>query len=95
MDLFEAVKERHSYRGEFKPLPVSRDDLRAILEAGLAAPSGCNAQTAYLVGIDDAEIIKKMAAIMGKPKAAAARSEERRVGKECGSSCRSRWSPYH
>src|SRR3546814_15843043 len=23
------------------------------------------------------------------------RSEERRVGKECGSTCRSRWSPYH
>ena len=23
------------------------------------------------------------------------RSEERRVGKECSSSCRSRWSPYH
>src|SRR3546814_20154249 len=23
------------------------------------------------------------------------RSEERRVGKECGSPCRSRWSPYH
>src|SRR3546814_11689309 len=26
---------------------------------------------------------------------AAARSEERRVGKECVSTCRSRWSPYH
>src|SRR3546814_6633442 len=24
-----------------------------------------------------------------------ARSEERRVGKECVSPCRSRWSPYH
>ena len=24
-----------------------------------------------------------------------ARSEERRVGKECPSKCRSRWSPYH
>src|SRR3546814_16000248 len=24
-----------------------------------------------------------------------ARSEERRVGKECVSQCRSRWSPYH
>ena len=24
-----------------------------------------------------------------------ARSEERRVGKECSSPCRSRWSPYH
>ena len=23
------------------------------------------------------------------------RSEERRVGKECGYQCRSRWSPYH
>src|SRR3546814_17635268 len=23
------------------------------------------------------------------------RSEERRVGKECGSTCRSRWSPLH
>src|SRR3546814_8011617 len=29
--------------------------------------------------------------IVGKPK----RSEERRVGKECVSTCRSRWSPYH
>src|SRR3546814_7096809 len=27
--------------------------------------------------------------------AADQRSEERRVGKECVSTCRSRWSPYH
>ena len=27
--------------------------------------------------------------------AALARSEERRVGKECSLTCRSRWSPYH
>src|SRR3546814_5486767 len=27
--------------------------------------------------------------------AAQVRSEERRVGKECVSTCRSRWSPYH
>src|SRR3546814_11604409 len=26
---------------------------------------------------------------------ALSRSEERRVGKECVSTCRSRWSPYH
>src|SRR3546814_17530301 len=26
---------------------------------------------------------------------ATARSDERRVGKECVSTCRSRWSPYH
>src|SRR3546814_19062153 len=28
-------------------------------------------------------------------KAGSDRSEERRVGKECVSTCRSRWSPYH
>src|SRR3546814_4508030 len=31
----------------------------------------------------------------GSPRAGRARSEERRVGKECVSTCRSRWSPYH
>src|SRR3546814_10707583 len=31
----------------------------------------------------------------GALRAAAPRSEERRVGKECVSTCRSRWSPYH
>src|SRR3546814_1787353 len=29
------------------------------------------------------------------PEAGQPRSEERRVGKECVSTCRSRWSPYH
>src|SRR3546814_16540296 len=29
------------------------------------------------------------------PEAWADRSEERRVGHECVSTCRSRWSPYH
>src|SRR3546814_14624865 len=37
------------------------------------------------------------AGFVGQPGAAAelVRSEERRVGKECVSPCRSRWSPYH
>src|SRR3546814_15837654 len=29
------------------------------------------------------------------PRLGIVRSEERRVGKECVSTCRSRWSPYH
>src|SRR3546814_11488097 len=32
---------------------------------------------------------------IGHPKSGANRSEERRVGKECVSTCRSRWSPDH
>src|SRR3546814_6008142 len=31
----------------------------------------------------------------GKTAASCGRSEERRVGNECVSTCRSRWSPYH
>ena len=36
-------------------------------------------------------LVKAVTAI----RAGAGRSEERRVGKECLSVCRSRWSPYH
>src|SRR3546814_411750 len=38
-----------------------------------------------------------MAAAIGTGRAVVelGRSEERRVGKECVSTCRSRWSPYH
>src|SRR3546814_19331666 len=35
------------------------------------------------------------AAAMMSMSSIAHRSEERRVGKECVSTCRSRWSPYH
>src|SRR3546814_15888905 len=34
-------------------------------------------------------------AFLSFPRHARARSEERRVGKECVSTCRSRWSPIH
>src|SRR3546814_2404388 len=33
--------------------------------------------------------------LKGERRTATGRSEERRVGKECVSTCRSRWSPYH
>src|SRR3546814_20315203 len=33
--------------------------------------------------------------LLGGTVTSGTRSEERRVGKECGSTCRSRWSPYH
>src|SRR3546814_8475525 len=43
---------------------------------------------------DDRETAASMHARNRKAHAAV-RSEERRVGKECVSTCRSRWSPYH
>src|SRR3546814_17831247 len=37
----------------------------------------------------------KLVADCSYPLTGVQRSEERRVGKECVSTCRSRWSPYH
>src|SRR3546814_12587139 len=37
----------------------------------------------------------QIATLLGCSLDLADRSEERRVGKECVSTCRSRWSPYH
>ena len=39
--------------------------------------------------------LKELIANMFETMVHADRSEERRVGKECASMCRSRWSPYH
>src|SRR3546814_20450820 len=43
----------------------------------------------HLSDIDKADIV-----LVGVSRTSK-RSEERRVGKECVSTCRSRWSPYH
>ena len=64
MEFLEAVKNRYSYRGQYRPLPVPRGDLQKILEAGLAAPSGCNAQTAGLIGLDDPGLIRSVGGLI-------------------------------
>ena len=48
----------------------------------IAEKTGAKLKETWLTGQTDAEAI-------------GTRSEERRVGKECTSWCRSRWSPYH
>src|SRR3546814_2711542 len=49
------------------------------------------ARTEYVIdGRDLAQPRLAIERVVAQP-----RSEERRVGKECVSTCRSRWSPYH
>ena len=72
MELMEAIRARKSYRNEFYNTPVPRSDLREILEAGLAAPSGCNLQTTQLIGVDDPVLVKRLAEIYGREWAATA-----------------------
>ena len=38
MDIFETIANRYSYRGEFTVAPVSRSDLKKIVQAGIQAP---------------------------------------------------------
>src|SRR3546814_14534444 len=40
-------------------------------------------------------VSRRLSVLMGFYRICVIRSEERRVGKECVSTCRSRWSPYH
>ena len=57
MDLFEVIAKRQSYRAGFKDEPVSKEDLRQIVDAGLKAPSGKNEQTTSFVIVDDQHIL--------------------------------------
>ena len=66
MEVMEAIRTRSSYRGAFEETPVSREDMREILEAGVLAPSGCNLQTTRLVGVDDPAVARRLAEAYGK-----------------------------
>jgi len=65
MNIFETIAKRHSYRGEFQDTPVARKDLEIIVQAGIDAPSGCNAQTTSFVVVDDPGMIVQIAEIFG------------------------------
>ena len=66
MEVFEAIDKRHSYRGEYKDKPIPREKLIKIVQAGLQAPSGRNAQTTEFVIVDDPELILKIVDIVKK-----------------------------
>jgi nitroreductase len=67
MDCFEAIKKRHCYRGEFEASAIPREDLERIVDAGIRAPSGCNAQTTRFVIVDDPEKLAAIATLVDRP----------------------------
>ena len=67
MNVSEAIHNRHSYRGKYKNTLVPREDLIKIMQAGLAAPSGCNKQTTSLIAVDDPEILKQLQDVIDPP----------------------------
>ena len=69
MTTLDTIKKRTSYRGKFLNTPIPRRDLAKIMDAGLAAPSGCNKQTTSLIAVDDAELLAKLQKVIN-PQAA-------------------------
>ena len=67
MTLWEAIERRHSYRGKYAATPVPREHLQRIMEAGLAAPSGCNKQTTSLIAVDDPVLLERLHAVIQPP----------------------------
>src|SRR3546814_18399856 len=72
--------------GEHPPGPLPRSAAEPPDRDGMAQEFGDGRLPAAAVG--------RVPAAAARP-AGAGRSEERRVGKECVSTCRSRWSAYH
>lgn len=67
MNALECIIRRHSYRGEYVNESVPREDLIRIMEAGLAAPSGCNKQTTSLIAVDDEELVMRLKSVIEPP----------------------------
>ena len=92
MDFQQVIEARRSVR-KFRDEEVPHEVLAQAIEAALHAPSSRNSRSTRFLAVRDAATVHRMAAMRdyGAVPLAGARSEERRVGKEC----RSRWSPYH
>jgi nitroreductase len=65
MELHESINSRCSYRGAFQTGPVPREALREIVQAGIQAPSGNNAQTTSFVILDESGPLRRTLACIG------------------------------
>lgn len=63
----DLLLSRCSYRGKYKPVPVPEEHLKTIMEAGLAAPSGCNKQTTSLIAVNDPAVLEKLHRVIDPP----------------------------
>jgi nitroreductase len=65
MTVTQAIYGRRSIR-KYKSLPVSTQDLRDILEAGVHAPSGINMQPWYFLAVQSEEAMARLKKLMEK-----------------------------
>src|SRR3546814_8742043 len=100
MSIFFFFKQKTAYEmriSDWSSDVCSSDLLNKLFDSGLSAMGaipvsmpGSEVYQALQTRVIDAALTGVQAASSRK-----FRSEERRVGKACVSTCRSRWSPYH
>ncbi|MBP8001214.1 MAG: nitroreductase family protein [Chloroflexi bacterium] len=66
MDLIDAIRNRHTTNGPFKPDPVSKEHQHLLIEAASRAPSHFNSQPWRFVLIEDAHTRRQIAEIGGR-----------------------------
>ena len=60
-DILKIIQERHSVRAPFNPeRPITRQDLRQILEAGRWAPTAHNMQNFEIIVVDDKKVLEEI-----------------------------------
>ncbi|MDR0819547.1 MAG: nitroreductase family protein [Oscillospiraceae bacterium] len=72
MQFFDTMIARHSYRGEFEPNPIPREDLVKIVTAGIHAPSAGNQQSQRFYVVTDPALLAKIREIFQHPGVATA-----------------------
>ena len=89
MALKQLEESSKSYAGELEEKREEVTRLKAKMEKLKEEHAAQNTQVTESASSDISKAKDELADQERK------RSEERRVGKECVSTCRSRWSPYH
>src|SRR3546814_13444418 len=100
LDRFKAVNDTLGHPVGDKLLAQVAARLRSIMERGMTCGRLGGDEFAIVLpnvpGAKEAEdLAHRIIATPSRPYVVANRSEERRVGKECVRTCRSRGSPYH
>ena len=66
--IFKTIKERHSTRAPFESKkPVSRDDIRLIVEGARWAPTAHNMQNFDIIAVDDKKLLEQISKIKSPP----------------------------
>ena len=63
MNVLDAIVSRRSTR-VYKPIPVEREKVEKILDAGRYAPSGGNNQTAHFLVIQKKDVLEKLVTLV-------------------------------